>query len=55
VGTVRGSILGAFFMGALNNGMSLMNITEFYQKLIKGVIIILAVWFDTRQAGAAKK
>ncbi len=49
IGTVRGSILGAFFMGALNNGMSLMNITEFYQKLIKGVIIILAVWFDTRR------
>jgi len=46
MGTVRGSILGAFFMGALNNGMSLLDITEFYQKVIKGVIIILAVWFD---------
>ena len=54
IGTVRGSILGAFFMGALNNGMSLMNITEFYQKLIKGVIIILAVWFDTRQSASKK-
>ena len=50
VGTVRGSILGAFFIGALNNGMSLLDVTEFYQKVIKGVIIILAVWFDTRQA-----
>jgi D-xylose transport system permease protein len=49
IGTVRGSILGAFFIGALNNGMSLLDITEFYQKVIKGVIIILAVWFDTRQ------
>lgn len=48
VGTVRGSILGAFFIGALNNGMSLLDVSEFYQKVIKGVIIILAVWFDTR-------
>lgn len=50
IGTVRGSILGAFFIGALNNGMSLLDVTEFYQKVIKGVIIILAVWFDTRQS-----
>jgi ABC-type xylose transport system permease subunit len=50
IGTVGGSILGAFFMGALNNGMSLLNVTEFYQKVIKGVIIILAVWLDVRQS-----
>ena len=56
IGTVRGSILGASFIGALNNGMSLLDITEFYQKVIKGVIIILAVWFDMRQSpGGAKK
>lgn len=50
IGTVRGSILGAFFIGALNNGMSLMDVSEFYQKVIKGAIIILAVWFDQRQS-----
>jgi D-xylose transport system permease protein len=54
VGTVRGSILGAFFIGALNNGMSLMTVSEFYQKVIKGIIIILAVWFDTRQGSAGQ-
>jgi ABC-type xylose transport system permease subunit len=43
VGTVRGSIFGAFFIGALNNAMSLLNYSEFNQKVIKGVIIILAV------------
>lgn len=53
VGTVRGSILGAFFIGALNNGMSLLDVSEFYQKVIKGVIIILAVWFDMRRTGAS--
>jgi ABC-type xylose transport system permease subunit len=50
IGTVRGSILGAFFIGALNNGMSLMDVPEFYQKVIKGFIIIMAVWFDRKQA-----
>jgi D-xylose transport system permease protein len=55
VGSVRGSIIGAFFIGAMNNGMSLMDIPEFYQKVIKGVIIILAVWIDTRESGARKK
>jgi ABC-type xylose transport system permease subunit len=50
VGTVKGSIFGAFFIGALNNGMSLLNYSEFNQKVIKGVIIILAVWYDTHQA-----
>lgn len=50
IGSVRGSIIGAFFIGALNNGMSLMDVTEFYQKVIKGVIIIFAVWIDTRQS-----
>jgi len=55
VGTVRGSILGAFFIGALNNGMSLMDVTEFYQKVIKGVIIILAVWFDMRQSPQGRR
>jgi len=52
VGTVRGSIMGAFFIGALNNGMSLLNVDESYQKVIKGVIIILAVWMDMRQSGS---
>ncbi len=48
-GSVSGSVLGAFLIGTLNNGMSLMAIPEFYQKVIKGVIIVLAVWIDTRQ------
>ena len=50
-GSVSGSVLGAFLIGTLNNGMSLMAIPEFYQKVIKGVIIVLAVWMDTRQKG----
>ncbi len=47
VGTIGGSILGAFIIGTLNNGMSLMNVPTFYQMVIKGFIIILAVLFDS--------
>ncbi|MBN8555342.1 MAG: inner-membrane translocator [Deltaproteobacteria bacterium] len=46
VGTVTGTLLGAFLMGTLNNGMSLMNIPTNYQMVIKGMIIILAVLMD---------
>ncbi len=48
IGTIWGSILGAFIIGTLNNGMSLMNVPTFYQMVIKGFIIILAVFFDSR-------
>ncbi len=48
VGSVQGTILGAFLIGAMNNGMSLLDVTEFYQKVIKGVIIITAVALDMR-------
>lgn len=51
VGSIGGSVLGAFLIGILNNGMSLLNITEFYQKVIKGLIIIAAVWIDTKGKG----
>jgi D-xylose transport system permease protein len=54
-GTIQGSVLGAFLIGTLNNGMSLMAIPEFYQKVIKGVIIVLAVWLDTRQKSATSR
>lgn len=54
VGTVGGSVLGAFLIGVLNNGMSLLNMTEFYQKIFKGFIIIAAVWIDTKGRSGRK-
>jgi D-xylose transport system permease protein len=48
-GSVGGSIIGALIIGVLNNGMSLLGISTFYQLIIKGFIIILAVWFDVLQ------
>ena len=46
VGTISGTVIGAFIIGILNNGMSLLGVPTFYQLMIKGFIIIAAVWFD---------
>ncbi|WP_428263386.1 sugar ABC transporter permease [Haliangium sp.] len=46
VGTVGGSVIGAFLIGVLNNGMTLLGIPTFFQNIIKGFIIILAALFD---------
>ena len=43
VGTITGTALGALIIGVINNGMNLLNISSFYQKIVKGVIILLAV------------
>lgn len=46
IGTIPGGILGAIIMASLDNGMSLFNISSYYQYIVKGLILILAVWFD---------
>ncbi len=46
VGTVFGAIIGALVMASINNGMSLLNLDISYQYLIKGLVLLLAVWFD---------
>jgi D-xylose transport system permease protein len=48
-GRVGGTVIGALLIGVLNNGMSLLGVVTFYQLIIKGLIIILAVWFDVIQ------
>ena len=47
-GTIGGTILGVLIMGVLNNGMSLVGVSEHYQKVFKGLVIILAVYLDLR-------
>lgn len=45
-GTVYGAIVGAVFMGVLNNGMSLMHVDNNWQLPIKGLVLLIAVAFD---------
>lgn len=46
VGTVAGVVIGAIFMGVLNNGMSIMGIDTNMQKVVKGIVLLAAVTFD---------
>ncbi len=45
-GTVGGAIVGAIFMGVLNNGMSILGIDANWQKAVKGIVLLAAVVFD---------
>ncbi len=46
VGKVIGAVVGAFLIGVLNNGMSIMGVGIDWQKVVKGVVLLLAVLFD---------
>ncbi|GAA1080921.1 multiple monosaccharide ABC transporter permease [Nocardiopsis metallicus] len=46
VGSVIGAVIGALFMGVLNNGMSLIGLGVDWQQFIKGLVLLLAVAFD---------
>jgi putative multiple sugar transport system permease protein len=46
VGKVMGAVIGAFIMGVMNNGMSIMGIGIDYQQIIKGLVLLAAVFVD---------
>jgi ribose transport system permease protein len=47
-GSVIGTFFGALIIGIVNNGMNLMGLSYFYQLIIKGVIILIAVYVDIK-------
>ncbi len=46
VGSIGGTLVGAFIIGVLSNGLNLMGVPSYYQQVIKGVVFILAVSLD---------
>jgi erythritol transport system permease protein len=48
-GSIGGAVLGAFVIGVLNDGMVMMGISSFWQTVIRGIVIILAVILDQLQ------
>ncbi len=46
IGTVIGAIVGGLVMGVINNGMSLAGLSIDWQQVVKGAVLLLAVWFD---------
>jgi ribose/xylose/arabinose/galactoside ABC-type transport system permease subunit len=49
VGTIVGSLIGMLIIGIMTNGLDLLNVSSYYQKVIKGVIILLAVTMDRKK------
>lgn len=50
-GSLVGTFIGALFIAVLSNGMTLMNVASFYQQIIMGVVILLAVLIDRLRRG----
>jgi putative multiple sugar transport system permease protein len=46
IGKVIGAVVGAFVIGVLNNGMSIMGLGIDWQQVIKGLVLLVAVFFD---------
>ena len=56
-GTVGGAVVGAIFMGVLNNGMSILGVDMNWQRAVKGLVLLAAVIFDvtSKRKKASKK
>ena len=56
VGTLGGTVIGVLIIGVLNNGMNLLRIDTYWQYVVKGVVILGAVYMDyIKRVRAAKK
>jgi D-xylose transport system permease protein len=51
IGTVIGALVGALIMASLDNGMSMLGVETFWQQIVKGVILVAAVWMDIVSSG----
>lgn len=47
-GTIIGTLIGTLIIGTLNNGLNLLDVSSYYQMIVKGFIILGAVYFDLR-------
>lgn len=49
IGTIGGTVIGALIIGVLNNGLDLLNVSSYWQQILKGAIIVVAVLLDSRK------
>ena len=47
-GSISGTVVGALIIGVMNNGLDLLNVSSYWQQIVKGVIIVLAVLLDKK-------
>jgi ribose/xylose/arabinose/galactoside ABC-type transport system permease subunit len=48
IGSIAGTLVGVLIIGVMNNGLDLLNVSSYWQQIVKGVIIVLAVLLDKR-------
>jgi D-xylose transport system permease protein len=53
-GTVHGALIGALVMASLDNGMSMLDVDAYWQMIVKGCILTLAVWVDVATRSARR-
>lgn len=49
IGSILGTIVGALIIGILNNALNLLDVTSYYQLLVKGLVILVAVLLDRKE------
>ncbi|MFP3917515.1 ribose ABC transporter permease [Lysinibacillus telephonicus] len=49
-GWIFGTLIGALIIGVLNNGMNLIGVSSFWQQVVKGIVILLAVLMDRKKS-----
>lgn len=54
-GTLLGAILGVVILGVIQNGLVLLNVNSFWQDIVRGIVIILAVYLDVRRKKSVEK
>jgi ribose/xylose/arabinose/galactoside ABC-type transport system permease subunit len=50
VGRVWGTMIGVLFLGVVINGMTLLNVSEYWQHVVRGGLILLAVFMNRWQS-----
>ncbi|GLO63867.1 sugar ABC transporter permease [Vibrio sp. MACH09] len=54
IGTIQGTIVGTMIMGVLQNGLDLLNVSAYWQQVVKGLVIVGAVIFDMKRQKKSK-
>jgi ribose transport system permease protein len=55
VGTIGGTVIGVLVIGVLNNGLNILGVSSFWQLIVKGAVILLAVYIDSLKKKSSKK
>lgn len=56
IGSIAGALIGMLILGVLQNGLTLMDVSSFWQDITRGLVIIIAVYLDNvRKSSIAKK